>query len=50
MTHYVCPACGGVADHPKNCDTEGCSLQGQPLLECNCDDGEHSEVKTKSEE
>lgn len=40
-THYVCDECGGVSDIPKNCGTEGCSLNGTPLKECNCDNSEH---------
>jgi hypothetical protein len=42
--HFVCPGCGGVADHQKNCDTASCSLQGQAMKECSCQDGEHAEV------
>lgn len=45
MTHYVCPICGGKADHPKNCDTKGCSREGKPLMECHCEDDAHEEVK-----
>gem|GEM_PF-5936593 len=41
-THYVCPECGIVASIPKNCDTEGCHLQGRPLEGCSCTDGSHS--------
>jgi len=44
MTHYVCPECGGVADHPKVCETEGCSMNGHQMIECNCTDGKHAEV------
>ena len=45
MEHYVCPVCGGVSDHAKNCETAGCPLRGKPLMKCACEDGEHSEVK-----
>ena len=44
MAHYVCPECGGVSDHPKVCETEGCSKKGHPLVECNCTDSKHAEV------
>jgi hypothetical protein len=47
MTHYVCPECGGVADHPKVCETPGCKHAGQELVACNCTDGLHAEVKNK---
>ena len=39
--HYVCLVCKGVSDTPHECRTEGCSLHGKPLAECNCTDGEH---------
>ena len=44
MRHYVCPSCGGVSNSPKNCDTNGCHLHGQPLVECNCADDRHKEI------
>ena len=44
MPHYVCPACGGEADHPKACETPGCPRHGQPLLPCNCQDEKHAEA------
>ena len=47
MLHYVCPHCGGVSEHAKSCDTEGCPLNGQPLVECNCVDGKHQGVIQK---
>jgi hypothetical protein len=42
-THYVCDECAGVSDVAKACSTEGCSKNGQPLSECNCDMPEHKE-------
>lgn len=42
MTHYVCPMCKGVADHPKVCETSGCAREGQDLVECTCEDGLHA--------
>jgi len=47
MSHYVCPECMGRSDYAKNCETEGCSLQGKPLKQCNCSDEQHDEVKTQ---
>ena len=44
MTHYVCPACGGVADHPKVCETAGCSREGHELAACDCTDNKHRAV------
>lgn len=43
--HYTCPSCGGVSDHPKVCETEGCAMNGQELKACTCTDGQHAEVK-----
>jgi hypothetical protein len=48
MTHYVCPAEeNAVSDHPKACESDTCSLKGHQLVECNCADGQHSEVKAQ---
>jgi hypothetical protein len=44
-THYVCPVCGGVADHPKVCETAGCARAGHELVPCTCADGKHEMVK-----
>lgn len=45
MTHYVCTGgCGGTSDHPQSCQTESCSLYGQPMKECHCQDGKHQEA------
>ena len=50
MTHYVCTGnCGGEADRPGECHTEGCTKEDQPLVECNCEDGMHEVVKEDSE-
>jgi len=46
MPHYVCPVCKGVSEHPKSCETDGCSLHGHALVECICTDGQHQEVLT----
>lgn len=48
--HYVCTGeCGGTSDTQINCGTEGCSMKGQPMAECNCEDGKHEEAKKKQE-
>ncbi|MEK7622072.1 MAG: hypothetical protein AAB415_02740 [Patescibacteria group bacterium] len=41
-THYVCTGgCGGVAEEPKVCETEGCAKQGELLVACDCTDNSH---------
>ena len=47
--HYVCKECGGTSNNPKSCDTEGCSMNGQPLAECTCEDGKHGKEDEDSE-
>ncbi len=42
--HYVCPECGGVADHKKVCETSGCSREGHEMMECDCTDNKHEGV------
>lgn len=44
MTHYTCLACKGVADNGGMCQTSSCSLQGKPLRECDCMDGQHAQT------
>ena len=40
--HYICTGgCKGVTEHPDVCQAVNCSLHGQPLEECNCEDGLH---------
>lgn len=42
MKHYICTGeCGGVSDNPGTCQAEDCSKHGEPLVACNCNDGEH---------
>ena len=49
MKHYVCTGeCKGVSDTPGVCRAEVCSEKGKPLVECNCTDGMHAEVKDAS--
>lgn len=48
MTHYICTGSGeGVADKPGVCQTEGCTKEGDPLVACNCEDGEHEMVNSQ---
>lgn len=42
--HYVCPECKQTSDTFKNCETEGCSVNGQAMKSCNCEDGMHSDM------
>lgn len=45
MKHYVCVGeCAGEAERPGVCQSEGCDNEGQPLTECNCEDGSHDEA------
>ena len=51
MSHYVCTGeCGGESDKPGVCQAEDCSKKGQPLVECDCEDGEHAEAINAAEE
>ena len=50
MSHYVCTGgCGGEADRVGVCQAEDCPKEGQPLAECNCEDGLHDESSLVSE-
>ena len=45
MTHYICTGgCGGVSDRPGVCDIEDCSKNGQELMPCGCEDGNHKDL------
>jgi len=42
MSHYVCTGgCGGESDRPGVCQAEDCPKEGQPFVECECEDGMH---------
>lgn len=41
MTHYVCPGCGQHSETPTECKNADCSMMGQALVGCNCEDGLH---------
>lgn len=46
MTHYVCTGdCEGESSNPGLCQGEGCTKEGEPLVECNCEDGLHEEAE-----
>lgn len=48
MVHYVCSgSCAGEWPKPGLCDSQFCTKEGKPLLECNCDDGQHLSVLEK---
>ena len=45
MQHFVCTGdCAAETVKPGICESEGCSKEGQPLIECNCSDGFHEKV------
>ena len=51
MKHYICTGgCEGVSDKPGVCGAEMCAKHGLPLIECDCTDGQHSEVKKDEKE
>lgn len=42
MLHYICTGdCGGVSEHPGNCQDKNCPKYGAPLEACQCEDGMH---------
>ena len=42
MEHHICKECRGVSREEKGvCNTEGCSMQGQPMEKCGCGDDNH---------
>ena len=48
--HYACPGgCGGTSMDAKTCDTEGCTMFGQMMKECDCEDNEHAPVMESDE-
>ncbi|MBI4079618.1 hypothetical protein HY414_00075 [Candidatus Kaiserbacteria bacterium] len=49
--HYICTGgCEGVSDKPGVCQAEDCPKHGQPLDECNCEDGRHNTTRTETPE
>ena len=48
--HYICTGgCGGVSETPGVCQAEDCPDHGQPLKDCGCADGKHSELEKENE-
>ena len=48
--HYICTGgCKGVSSVPGVCGAEGCTKHNHPLVECNCTDGNHTEIMQKCE-
>ena len=44
MTHFICTGtCKGKTDDATvgTCQAETCDKYGEPLTECDCEDGEH---------
>lgn len=40
--HYICTGtCHGVSNQPGECKDDSCVAFGEPLEECDCDDGDH---------
>jgi hypothetical protein len=51
MKHYICTGdCGGESGRAGVCKTEGCTKEGDALLECECDDGLHADVRVETED
>ena len=51
MTHYVCTGgCNGESGTLGVCQAEDCKKEGEPLIECNCEDGTHEEAEKEEEE
>mgnify|MGYP001602916131 FL=1 len=48
--HYICTGgCGGVSETPGVCQAKDCPDHGQPLKDCGCADGKHSELEKENE-
>lgn len=45
--HYFCTGeCHGELDIPMECGTEGCSMKGKAMEQCDCSDGKHQKEET----
>jgi hypothetical protein len=50
MTHYICTGdCEGESGTAGVCKAEDCTKSGQPLVACDCEDGEHAEALSGAE-
>ncbi|MEK7650484.1 MAG: hypothetical protein AAB364_01275 [Patescibacteria group bacterium] len=47
MAHFICTECRGLAEAPGVCQTPDCTQNGDMLEECNCEDGEHTDLDLK---
>lgn len=51
MKHFICTgSCEGEASNPGVCQAEDCKKEGEPLIECDCEDGLHKEAKKEDED
>jgi hypothetical protein len=51
MNHYICTGgCHGVSETPGTCQAQDCAKHEQPLVECSCTDGQHTDfVKAETD-
>lgn len=48
--HYVCKGeCGGVSETQGACGNETCSMHGEMMEACNCNDGQHGRTEIEAE-
>lgn len=51
MQHFVCTGgCAGESSNPGVCQAEECKKEGEPLTECDCEDGLHEGAGREKEE
>lgn len=44
MSHYICTGgCQGESPNPGVCQAASCPHFGEPLEECDCEDGRHED-------
>ncbi|MEK7588548.1 MAG: hypothetical protein AAB438_01900 [Patescibacteria group bacterium] len=49
--HFVClGGCEGVSENPGVCKAPDCANHDHELVECNCMDGMHKDVKSEDKE
>ena len=42
MVHFICTGgCKTISDRPGACESPTCPEYGEPLKECDCEDGKH---------
>ena len=48
--HYICTGgCQGVSQTPGTCQAESCEKHNHQLVECDCQDSQHSQVMQQAE-